>query len=68
MDAPRIKVMAAGAEVTIAGNAAGLRLIAERLEGLADPELAGGYHMHLDEGIDLEDGSGSLVLERDETI
>lgn len=68
MDEPRIKVMAAGAEVTITGNATGLRLIVERLEGLADPERADGCHLHLDEGIDLEDGSGSLILQRDESI
>ncbi|MFJ9915141.1 hypothetical protein [Actinacidiphila glaucinigra] len=68
MDEPRIKVMAAGAETTITGNAAGLRALAERLESLASPDLADGYHMHLDAGIDLEDGSGSLILERDDKI
>lgn len=57
-----------GAEITIAANAAGLRDLAERLIGLADPELRNGYHEHLDGGINLEDGSISLILERDDKL
>lgn len=55
-------------EITIAANAAGLRALAERLTGLADPELRDGYHEHLDGGINLEEGSVSLVLARDEAL
>ncbi|SEC39780.1 hypothetical protein [Streptomyces sp. TLI_105] len=68
MDEPRIKVYGSATEITIAANAAGLRDLAERLLGLADPELRDGYHEHLDSGIDLEDGPISLILERDEKL
>ncbi|MFE6226749.1 hypothetical protein [Streptomyces sp. NPDC057854] len=68
MDEPRITVHGSATEITIAANAAGLRSLAERLLGLADPELRNGYHEHLDSGIDLEDGSISLILERDENV
>jgi hypothetical protein len=68
MNEPRIKVYGSGAEITIAANAAGLRDLAERLIGLADPELRNGYHEHLDGGINLEDGSISLILERDDKL
>jgi hypothetical protein len=68
MDEPRIKVYGSATEVTVAANAAGLRDLAERLIGLADPELRDGYHEHLEGGINLEDGSISLILERDDTL
>ncbi|MFJ3338422.1 hypothetical protein [Streptomyces sp. NPDC086766] len=54
--------------MTIAANAAGLRELAERLIGLADPELRDGYHEHLEGGINLESGSISLILERDDKV
>ncbi|MET7493362.1 hypothetical protein [Streptomyces sp900116325] len=66
MDEPRIKVYGSATEVTVAANAAGLRDLAERLIGLADPELRDGYHEHLEGGINLEEGSVSLILARDE--
>ncbi|MFJ3985181.1 Imm32 family immunity protein [Streptomyces fungicidicus] len=68
MDEPRIKVYGSATEITVAANAAGLRDLAERLIGLADPELSDGYHQHLDSGLDLEDGSVNLVLERDDKL
>jgi hypothetical protein len=68
MDEPRIKVYGSATEITIAANAAGLRELSERLRGLADPELRDGYHEHLEGGINLEDGSTSLILERDDTV
>ncbi|MCX4628493.1 hypothetical protein [Streptomyces sp. NBC_01443] len=68
MDEPRIKVYGSATEITIAANATGLRELAERLLGLADPELRDGYHEHLDSGIDLEDGPISLILERDDKL
>lgn len=68
MDEPRIKVYGSATEITVAANAAGLRDLAERLIGLADPELRDGYHQHLDSGLDLEDGSVNLVLERDDKL
>ncbi|WP_443050846.1 Imm32 family immunity protein [Streptomyces sp. NBC_00208] len=51
MDEPRIKVYGSATEITVAANAAGLRDLAERLMGLADPELRDGYHEHLEGGI-----------------
>ncbi|MEU9208663.1 hypothetical protein AB0D27_12100 [Streptomyces sp. NPDC048415] len=68
MDEPRIKVYGSATEITVAGNAAGLRDLAERLVGLADPELSDGYHEHLESGINLEDGSISLILQRDDKL
>ncbi|MFJ8770123.1 Imm32 family immunity protein [Streptomyces clavifer] len=68
MDEPRIKVYGSATEITVAANAAGLRDLAERLMGLADPELRDGYHEHLESGISLEEGSVSLILARDEAL
>ncbi|WP_405870810.1 MULTISPECIES: hypothetical protein [unclassified Streptomyces] len=68
MDEPRIKVYGSATEITVAANAAGLRDLAERLIGLADPELRDGYHEHLEGGINLKDGSISLILERDDRV
>ncbi|MCT9090502.1 hypothetical protein N4G70_16760 [Streptomyces sp. ASQP_92] len=68
MDEPRIRLYGSADEVTIAANAAGLRELAERLLGLADPELRDGYHQHLDAGINLEEGSINLILERDDKV
>ncbi|WP_326759756.1 hypothetical protein OHB35_22705 [Streptomyces phaeochromogenes] len=68
MDEPQIKVYGSTGEITIAANATGLRDRAERLLGLADPELRDGYHEHLEGGINLEDGSISLILARDDKL
>ncbi|MFE6039960.1 hypothetical protein [Streptomyces sp. NPDC056452] len=68
MDEPRIRVYGSATEITVAANAAGLRDLAERLNGLADPDLRDGYHEHLEGGINLEDGSVSLILARDEAL
>lgn len=68
MEEPRVKVYGSATEITVAANAAGLRDLAERLVALADPELRGGYHEHLEAGINLEDGSVSLILQRDDKL
>ncbi|MFF0200980.1 hypothetical protein [Streptomyces sp. NPDC005017] len=68
MSEPRIKVYGSATEITVAANAAGLRTLAERLIGLADPGLHDGYHEHLDDGLGLEDGSISLILARDDKL
>ncbi|WP_351233239.1 hypothetical protein [Streptomyces sp. NPDC002133] len=68
MDEPRIKVYGSATEITIAANAAGLRDLAERLAGLAATGLRDGYHEHLEGGINLEDGSISLILARDDKL
>lgn len=58
----------ADTEITVTGNAAGLRYLGETLIGLADPEHRNGYHVHLEPGINLQDGSVSLILARDEEL
>ncbi|WP_284579025.1 hypothetical protein [Streptomyces sp. 2P-4] len=68
MDEPRITVQSSAGETLITANAEGLRLLAERLVELADPGLSDGYHLHLDAGVDLEEGSAGLVLQRDDSI
>jgi hypothetical protein len=68
MDEPKIKVYGSATEITVSANAAGLKELAERLTGLASPELWDGYHEHLDAGINLEDGSISLILARDDKL
>ncbi|WP_330330408.1 hypothetical protein OHS33_12175 [Streptomyces sp. NBC_00536] len=68
MDEPVIKVQSSVGEALITANAEGLRLLAERLLELANPDLRNGYHLHLDAGVDLEDGSSGLVLERDDSL
>ncbi|MEU9305823.1 hypothetical protein [Streptomyces sp. NPDC048269] len=68
MDEPRITVQNSAGEAAIAGNAEGLRQLAQRLLELAEPGLRNGYHLHLDPGVDLEDGSAGLILERDDSI
>jgi hypothetical protein len=56
MEEPRIKVYGSATEITMAGNAAGLLSLAERLTGLADPELRDGYHEHLEGAINSNPG------------
>ena len=68
MDEPKIKVYGSATEITVSANSAGLRELAERLIGLTSPDLWDGYHQHLEAGINLEDGSISLILERDNKL
>ncbi|MFF4432833.1 hypothetical protein ACFYZ4_27190 [Streptomyces sp. NPDC001513] len=68
MDEPLIKVQSSAGEAHIKANAEGLRVLAERLLELAGPGVRDGRHLHLDAGVDLEDGSSGLVLERDDSL
>nr|WSW45847.1 hypothetical protein OG296_23620 [Streptomyces sp. NBC_01001] len=68
MDEPLIKVQSSTGEALIKANAEGLRVLAERLLELADPGIRSGHHLHLDAGVDLDDGSSGLVLERDDSL
>ncbi|MEV4227798.1 hypothetical protein AB0J81_11945 [Streptomyces bobili] len=68
MDEARIKVYGSATEITVAANAAGLREPAERPIELAAHELRGGCHEHLEGGVNLEDGSVSLILARDDEL
>ncbi|MFD6874712.1 MULTISPECIES: hypothetical protein [unclassified Streptomyces] len=68
MDEPLIKVQSSAGEALIKANAEGLRVLAERLLELAGPRIRNGHHLHLDAGVDLEDGSSGLIVERDDSI
>ncbi|MEV6951922.1 hypothetical protein [Streptomyces sp. NPDC051183] len=68
MNEPRIMVQSSAGESSIVANAEGLRVLAERLLALAEPGVRDGRHSHLDAGVDLEDGSAGLVLERDDSL
>ncbi|MFD5270777.1 hypothetical protein [Streptomyces sp. NPDC058335] len=68
MAGSRIKVQGSATEIIVAANAAGPREPAERLVAFAAPELRDGYHEQLESGVSLEDGSISLILERDEKL
>ncbi|MDH6109046.1 hypothetical protein P3T36_006031 [Kitasatospora sp. MAP12-15] len=62
----RISVRSFGAELVIEANAAGLRTLAGHLLTLAQDGTPDGSHLHLEESNGLEDGSVSLVLERND--
>ncbi len=59
-----LTVSFAAGEILIAGDAAGLRDLARWCLALSDSEVPLGAHAHLDPGVDLEDGSVSLIVER----
>jgi hypothetical protein len=59
-----IAVAIHGNEVTIEANAEGLRSLAQALLTLADESVPNGVHIHLEPGLELEDDSPSLVLDR----
>ncbi|GAA1101537.1 Imm32 family immunity protein [Kitasatospora arboriphila] len=65
-DSARINVRNLGAEVVIEANAAGLRTLARHLLTLAEDGTPDGSHLHLEDSNGLEDGSVSLILERDD--
>ncbi|MFE6850335.1 hypothetical protein ACFVDH_06050 [Streptomyces sp. NPDC057674] len=62
----RIEVRGLGGEVVIEANAAGLRTLAGHLLVLAGDGVPDGAHLHLEDSNGLEEGSISLVLERNE--
>ncbi|MFF8261643.1 hypothetical protein [Streptomyces virginiae] len=68
MDEPLIKVQSSVGEAHVKANAEGLRVLAERLLELAGSGVRDGHHLHFDAGVDLEDGSSGLVLERDDSL
>ena len=59
-----LEVRVHGTEVTLRGNAAGLRSLAQHLLTLAEETVPDGVHVHLEPGLELEDLSESLVLDR----
>ncbi|WP_199822230.1 MULTISPECIES: Imm32 family immunity protein [unclassified Streptomyces] len=68
MDEPMIMVVSSVGEAHVRANAAGLRVLAQRLLELAGAGVRDGRHLHLGAGVDLEDGSSGLVLERDDSL
>jgi hypothetical protein len=62
-----IAVAISGNDVTIAANAEGLRSLAQALLTLADESVPDGVHIHLEPGLELEDDSASLVLDRSQS-
>ena len=60
----RLSARIDGDQLVIAGNAAGLKSLANHLLVLAGADTPSGSHVHLDEFNALEDGSTELILER----
>jgi hypothetical protein len=60
----RLRVDAAGEGATISANAQGLRSLAQHLLTLAEESVPLGVHAHLEPGLELEDGSLALILDK----
>ncbi len=63
-DAFEIKVNRSAEEVSISANSAGLISLARHLLTLAQDAVPNGSHLHLTDGVELDDGSGDLVIEK----
>ena len=59
-----LRVSADAGEALISGNAAGLRSLAQHLLTLAQAHVPPGVHAHLEPGLELEEDSVSLVVEK----
>jgi hypothetical protein len=59
-----IRVSISGTEVAILANPDGLRSLAQHLMSLAQDGVPDGAHVHFEPGLELEDNSASLVLNR----
>lgn len=64
VDGSRIDVAVRDGAVLVRADAGGLRSLAAHLLTLADVEVPVAAHVHLEPGVDLEDESMSLVMER----
>jgi len=64
VDDYRLRVRRVRDEIVIEGDAAGLETLAQHLLTLAQPAVASGSHLHLEESNGLDSGSASVVLER----
>lgn len=58
-----LRVTSAG-EVCVSGNAEGLRSLAQHLLTLADEGVPPGVHAHMQPGLELEDDSVPLIVEK----
>ena len=59
-----LRVDAAGDEVTISANTQGLRSLAQHLLTLADDGVPPGVHAHLEPGLELDDDSVALIVDK----
>jgi hypothetical protein len=60
----RLRVTLGDREVLISGNAEGLRSLAQHLLTLAQSHVPAGVHAHMEPGLELEDDSTALVVEK----
>jgi hypothetical protein len=60
----RIEVGASAGEVVIRANSAGLVSLAQHCLTLAQAAVPAGSHLHLTDSVELEPGSGDLIIER----
>ena len=60
----RLRVASGEQEVLISANAAGLRSLAQHLLTLAQEHVPAGVHAHMEPGLELEDESVPLVVEK----
>jgi hypothetical protein len=59
-----LTVVAGADGVTVCGNSEGLRSLAQHLLTLADDVVPSGVHAHMEPGLELDDDSTSLVVEK----
>ena len=59
-----LRVGTADREVTISGNEQGLRSLAQHLLTLADAQVPAGVHAHIEPGLELDDDSATLILDK----
>ncbi|MEY9889903.1 hypothetical protein ABIA35_000058 [Catenulispora sp. MAP12-49] len=60
----RIEVDASAGEVVVRANSAGLVSLAQHCLTLAQAAVPAGSHLHLTDSVELEPGSGDLIIER----
>jgi hypothetical protein len=59
-----LRVVTTGDGVVISGNEQGLRSLAQHLLTLADGQVPTGAHAHVEPGLELDDDSVALILEK----
>jgi hypothetical protein len=63
-DGFRIELDTSAGEVVIRANAAGLISLAQHCLVLAQARVPPGHHIHLTDSVELEPGSGDLIIEK----
>lgn len=64
LDGYSLEVRVLGGEVVISANPEGLRSLAAHLLTLAREEVPRGVHAHMEPGLELDDGSAPLIVDR----